>query len=68
MSTSANNVDATSNCISIISSTGFPENAGAVHQDIARWIFNNMIRDDIPSQHICLITQEPPFDPVFLFA
>ncbi len=34
------------------------------HDDLSRALFNNDTSDNIPTQHLCLITQEPPFDAV----
>jgi hypothetical protein len=49
----------------VISPTGIP--GGAAEQplnDLSRSLFNNDAADNIPSQHLCPITQEPPFDAV----
>ncbi len=49
----------------VISPTGIP--VGAAEQplnDLSRSLFNNDPADNIPSQHLCPITQEPPFDAV----
>ncbi len=49
----------------VISLTGIP--GGAAEQplnDLSRSLFNNGAADNIPSQHLCPITQEPPFDAV----
>jgi hypothetical protein len=34
------------------------------HDDLSRALFSNNTSDNIPSQHLCPITQEPPFDTV----
>jgi hypothetical protein len=47
----------------VISPTGIP--GGATEQplnDLSHSLFNNDAADNIPSQHLCPITQEPPFD------
>jgi hypothetical protein len=49
----------------VISPTGIP--GGAAEQplnDHSRSLFNNDAADNITSQHLCPITQEPPFDAV----
>jgi hypothetical protein len=49
----------------VISPTGIP--GGAAEQplnDLSPSLFNNDAADNIPSQHLCPITQEPPFDAV----
>jgi hypothetical protein len=49
----------------VISLTGIP--GGAAEQplnDLSCSLFNNDTADNIPSQHLCPITQEPPFDAV----
>jgi hypothetical protein len=49
----------------VISPTGIP--GGAVEQplnDLSHSLFNNDAADNIPSQHLCPITQEPPFEAV----
>jgi hypothetical protein len=49
----------------VISPTGIP--GGAAEQplnDLSRSLFDNDTADNIPSQHLCPITQEPPFDAV----
>ncbi len=49
----------------VISPTAIP--GGAAEQplnDLSRSLFNNAAADNIPSQHLCPITQEPPFDAV----
>ncbi len=49
----------------VISPTGIP--GGAAEQpinDLSRSLFNNDAADNIPSQHLCPITQEPPSDAV----
>jgi hypothetical protein len=49
----------------VISPTGIP--GGATEQplnDLSHSLFNNDAADNIPSQHLCPITQEPPFDAV----
>jgi hypothetical protein len=49
----------------VISPTGIP--GGAAEQplnDLSCSLFNNDAADNIPSQHLCQITQEPPFDAV----
>jgi hypothetical protein len=49
----------------VISPTGIP--GGATEQplnDLSRSLFINGAGDNIPSQHLCPITQEPPFDAV----
>jgi hypothetical protein len=49
----------------VISPTGISGNAAEVPQDdISRALFNNNTSNNIPSQHMCPITQEPPFDAV----
>ena len=52
---------------SVISPLGYPGNAEGAHHDLARSLFNNTEvqgEDDIPSQHMCPLTREPPFDAV----
>jgi hypothetical protein len=53
---------------SVISPLGYPGNAeGGAHHDLARSLFNNpevQEEGDIPSQHMCPLTREPPFDAV----
>jgi hypothetical protein len=67
MRASVNNALA-SVALRIISPQGVPgEAAGEQHGDISRSLFSNdpdVARDNIPSQHMCPIIQEPPFDPV----
>jgi hypothetical protein len=49
----------------VISPTGIP--GGAAEQslnDLSRSLFNNDATDNIPSQHLCPITQKPPFDAI----
>ncbi len=49
----------------VISPTGIP--GGAAEQplnDLFRSLFNNDAANNIPSQHLCPITHEPPFDAV----
>ena len=49
----------------VISPTGIP--GGAAEQplnDLSLSLFNNDAADNIPSQHLCPITQEPHFDAV----
>ncbi len=62
MSPSTDNID--DNHASIISPTGTHDNAGMVHQDLAACLLFNEAAPDIPTQHICPLTREPPFDPV----
>ena len=52
---------------SVISPLGYPGNAEGAHHDLARSLFNNTeVQEeyDIPSQHMCPLTREPPFDAV----
>ena len=52
---------------SVISPSGDPGNAEGVYNDLARSLFNNpevQEEGDIPSQHMCPLTREPPFDAV----
>jgi len=51
---------------SVISPLGAPGNAEGAHHDLARSLFNNteVQEDDIPSQHMCPLTHEPPFDAI----
>jgi hypothetical protein len=49
----------------VISPAGIP--GGAAEQpydDLSRALFNNDTSENIPSQHLCPITQEPPIDAV----
>ncbi len=49
----------------VISPTGIPGGlAEHPHNDLSRALFNNDTSYNIPSQHLCPITQEPPFDAV----
>ena len=49
----------------VISPTGIPGDAAEQpHNDLSRALFNNDTSDNIPSQHLCPIIQEPPFDAV----
>ncbi len=52
----------------VISPQGVPgEAAGEQHGDLSGSLFTNdpdSALDNIPSQHMCPIIQEPPFDPV----
>jgi hypothetical protein len=49
----------------VISPTGIPgDTAEQPHDDLSRALFNNDTSDNIPSQHLCPIIQEPPFDAV----
>ena len=52
----------------VISPTGIPGDAAEQpHNDLSRAaLFNNDTLDNIPSQHLCPIIQEPPFDSVLL--
>ena len=58
--------DATSSAVPrVISPTGIPGDAAEQpHNDLSRALFNNDTSDNIPSQHLCPIIQEPPFDAV----
>ena len=48
----------------VISPTRIPGDvAEQPHDDLSRALFNNDTSDNIPSQHLCPIIQEPPFDP-----
>ena len=51
---------------SVISPLGDPGNAEGAHHDLACSLFNytEVQEDDIPSQHICPLTREPPFDAI----
>jgi hypothetical protein len=47
----------------VISPTGISGDAAEKpHDDLSYALFNNNTLDNIPSQHLCPITQEPPFD------
>jgi hypothetical protein len=49
----------------VISPTGIPGGAAEQpHNDLSRSLFNNDAADNIPSHHLCPITQEPPFDAI----
>ena len=49
----------------VISPTGIPGDAAEQpHNDLSRALFNNDTSNNIPSQHLCPIIQEPPFDAV----
>ena len=51
---------------SVISPLRDSGNAEGAHHDLAHSLFNNteVPEDDIPSQHMCLLTCKPPFDAI----